>query len=255
MKKQLIALAILAASSSANAAALNAGDIAFTAFNGDEDGLSFVALVDIAANTSIFFTDNEWTGSSFNTGESYNQWLSGASTIDAGSVIRFSSYDKAGLSASVGTLSRVSVSGSSNWGLANSNETVYAYQSASATSAPTSFLAAITNGSFTADGSLSNTGLSEGVNAIRLNANATSTSPDYAEYNGIRSGLVSFNDYKPLLSNPSNWTVDSINGTYTTTVPNTSEFTVAAAVPEPETYAMMLAGLGLLGFAARRKAG
>jgi hypothetical protein len=26
-----------------------------------------------------------------------------------------------------------------------------------------------------------------------------------------------------------------------------------AAVPEPETYAMLLAGLGLLGFAARRK--
>ena len=28
---------------------------------------------------------------------------------------------------------------------------------------------------------------------------------------------------------------------------------VAAAVPEPETYAMLLAGLGLLGFAARRR--
>ena len=28
---------------------------------------------------------------------------------------------------------------------------------------------------------------------------------------------------------------------------------IAAAVPEPETYAMMLAGLGLLGFAARRR--
>jgi hypothetical protein len=28
---------------------------------------------------------------------------------------------------------------------------------------------------------------------------------------------------------------------------------VAAPVPEPETYAMMLAGLGLLGFMARRR--
>jgi carbonic anhydrase len=28
---------------------------------------------------------------------------------------------------------------------------------------------------------------------------------------------------------------------------------VAAAVPEPETYALLMAGLGLLGFAARRK--
>lgn len=35
------------------------------------------------------------------------------------------------------------------------------------------------------------------------------------------------------------------NGNYT--------FAVTTAVPEPESYAMMLAGLGLLGFAARRK--
>ncbi len=31
------------------------------------------------------------------------------------------------------------------------------------------------------------------------------------------------------------------------------ELAITAAVPEPETYAMMLAGLGLLGFMARRK--
>lgn len=30
-------------------------------------------------------------------------------------------------------------------------------------------------------------------------------------------------------------------------------FTITAAVPEPETYAMLLAGLGLMGFAARRR--
>ncbi len=32
-----------------------------------------------------------------------------------------------------------------------------------------------------------------------------------------------------------------------------SGMTVTAAIPEPETYAMLLAGLGLLGFAARRR--
>ncbi len=32
-----------------------------------------------------------------------------------------------------------------------------------------------------------------------------------------------------------------------------TEFSNVSAVPEPETYAMMLAGLGLLGFAARRR--
>jgi len=32
------------------------------------------------------------------------------------------------------------------------------------------------------------------------------------------------------------------------------EFTAAAVIPEPQTYALLLAGLGLLGFAARRRA-
>lgn len=39
-------------------------------------------------------------------------------------------------------------------------------------------------------------------------------------------------------------------------IPNTqyfASFDVAAPIPEPETYAMMLAGLGMLGFMARRR--
>lgn len=248
-RKTLIAAALLA--TGAAHAALSTGDIAFTSFNADEDGLSFVTFADIAANTTIYFADNEWTGSAFNTGESYNQWNSGSSSIAAGTVVRFSAYDKTTLSASVGSLSRVSVSGSSNWGIANSNETIYAYLGSSAT-APTSFLAAITNGSFTVDGSLTGTGLTEGVNAIRLNANATNATPDFAEYNGVRSGLASFGGYKSHVANVANWTVDTTNGTYTATVPNTTAFSVAV-VPEPEQYAMLLAGLGVIGAVARRR--
>jgi len=33
----------------------------------------------------------------------------------------------------------------------------------------------------------------------------------------------------------------------------TTVYQLTAAVPEPETYAMLLAGLGLVGFMARRK--
>lgn len=40
-------------------------------------------------------------------------------------------------------------------------------------------------------------------------------------------------------------------GNYTTFT--TNAVSAIAAVPEPETYAMMLAGLGLVGFAARRR--
>jgi hypothetical protein len=249
MLKQLtLSLAALAA---LPASALTAGDIAFTAFNADEDGLSFVALAPIAANTTIFFGDNELVSGAFNTGESYNQWVSGSTTIAAGTVVRLINYDKASLSASVGTLSRVTVAGNANWGLANSNETVYAYLGASAT-APATFLAAVTNGDFAVDGSLAGTGLAQGVNAIRLNALVPTATPDFAEYTGPRSGLTSFAAYRPLLANPANWTVDTVNGTYTTTVPNATAFTISA-VPEPETYALMLAGLAAVGLLARRR--
>lgn len=253
MKKLSVMLAMLL-SAQANAA-LNAGDIMFTAFNADEDGLSFVTFVDIAANTTIYFSDNEWTGSAFNTGESYNQWVSG-SILRAGSVVRLSSYDTASLSASVGTLSRVSVSGSSNWGISNSNETVYAFLGNSAT-APTTFLSAITNGTFAADGSLTNTGLTAGVNAMQLTAKAgASTNPDYAEYNGVRSGLSSFADYKAQVANVNNWNVDTVNNsTSATLIPNTTAFTVAAVTPVPEadSMSMLLAGLGVLTLVRRRQ--
>lgn len=247
-KKFALALAVAAA---LPASALTTGDLAFTSFNADEDGLSFVAFTAIAANTTVYFSDNEWNGAAFNTGESYNQWNSGSSDIVAGTVVRFLAYDKTTLSASAGTLSRVTVASNTNWGIANSTETVYAYLGTSAT-APTTFLAAITNGSFAADGSLTGTGLVEGSTAIRLNALATSATPDFAEYAGARSGLSSIAAYKPLVANVANWTVDTTNGIYTTTVPNTTAIT---AVPEPESYALMLAGLGAIGLlVARRRA-
>lgn len=253
MKKLSVMLAMLL-SAQANAA-LNAGDIMFTAFNADEDGLSFVTFVDIAANTTIYFSDNEWTGSAFNTGESYNQWVSG-SVLRAGSVVRLSAYDTASLSASVGTLSRVSVSGSSNWGISNSNETVYAFLGNSAT-APTTFLTAITNGTFAADGGLTNTGLTAGVNAMQLTSKAgASTNPDYAEYNGVRDGLSNFAAYKAQVANVNNWNVDTVNNsTSAALIPNTSAFTVAAVTPVPEadSMSMLLAGLGVLALVRRRQ--
>lgn len=257
MFKQVIAAA--AALAALNANALVAGDVAFTSFNADEDGFSLVALSSIAANTTIYFGDNEWNGSAigsggaFNAGESYSKWVSGSSVIAAGTVIRFLSVDTTSLSASVGTLSREAVSGNTNYGLANSNETIYAYLGTSAT-APTTFLAAVTNSDFgSADGTLAGTGLTQGSTAIRLNANAPTATPDFGEYTGPRSGQSSFAAYLPLVNNPGNWNVDTTNGTYTTTVPNTTAFSVTPSVPEPESFALALASLGLFGLLARRR--
>lgn len=252
--KKISLIAALLLSTQANAA-LNAGDIMFTAFNADEDGLSFVTFVDIAANTTIYFSDNEWTGSAFNTGESFNQWVS-SSVVTAGTVVRFADYDKTSLSASTGTLSRATVSGSSNWGISNSGETVYAYLGSSASSA-TTFLTAITNGTFAADGSLANTGLTAGVNAMQLTSKAgASSNPDYAEYNGVRDGLNSFADYKAQVANVNNWNVDTENNsTSAALIPNTTAFTVAAVTPVPEadSAGMLLAGLGVLALVRRRQ--
>ncbi len=247
MKK--IVLAVATALIGFNASALTTGDLAFTSFNADEDGWSMVTFTDIAADTKVYFTDNDWTGAAFNTGESFSSWSSGASVIGAGSVIRFSKTDSPTmLGASVGTLARESVSGSANWGLSQTSDTLYAFVGTSATAAPTSFLAAISNGTFgiTADGGLTNTGLTIGAGAVQL-----MSSSDYAEYNGVRNGERNFAAYKASVSDITQWS-DSGEGTFVNNVPNTAAFTISP-VPEPESYAMLLAGLGLMATIARRR--
>jgi len=241
----LLGLAALACLSGP-AYALSAGDIAFTAYNADEDGLSFVVLADIAANTTIYFRDDEWTGAAFNTGESATSWNSGAATVAAGTVVRFSAYDVASRAASVGTLTAAI---STNFGLSTTADTVYAYLGSNVNTA-TTFLAAITNGTFAADGSLTGTGLAEGVTALRLNTNTPSASPDFGQYTGARTGQSSFAGYTALVNNVNNWTVDTTNGDYTTTLPNVTTFSISSV---PEGDGLVLAMSGLLGLAALRR--
>ncbi|QKQ74692.1 ExeM/NucH family extracellular endonuclease [Nostoc sp. TCL240-02] len=207
--------------------ALTQGDIAFISFNADEDGWSIVTFVDIDPNTTIYFTDNEATSTTaFNTGESYFQWTSGSSTINAGTVIRFTGVDVATLAASVGTLSRATVSGSSNYGLSTSGDVIYAFLGSSA-AAPTTILTAVSSGDVVTPGdTIANAGLTVGVNAIVLR-----TSADYGEYSGSRTGQSSFANYKSSVFNVNNWTVDQTDGNYTTTAPNTTNFTIAASIP------------------------
>ena len=193
-----------------------------------------------------YFNDNEFVSGAFNTGEGLITWNSGASLIGAGSVIRFSAIDNATTSVNFGTFIK-----SGDTGLNATTDNIFAYLGTNGNT-PTTFLAAISNGVYgTGSGSslissLAGTGLTVGVNATQLTSSA-----DYAEYTGARSNLSSFADYKPLIVNNANWNI-IIGGDQELQVPNTTAFTIAA-IPEPETYAMFLAGLGFLGFASRRK--
>ncbi|MFT3735766.1 MAG: PEP-CTERM sorting domain-containing protein [Rhodocyclaceae bacterium] len=245
LRKLALVAAIIAVHANANA--LTAGDLAFTAFNTDEDGWSLVTFVDIAGNTTIYFNDNEWNGSAvgaggaFNSGEGYHTWNTGASVIAAGTVVRFTAVDQATRSASVGTFSSTGDSG-----LNATAETLYAFLGTN-NNTPTSFLTAVSTGGFsTANGTLTNTGLTVGSSAVQL-----TSSTDFAGYTGARSGLSNFAAYKPLVNTSANWFMN-VDGNGAAVLPDTTNFSVSA-VPEPSENAMLLAGLGLMFFVIRRR--
>ncbi|MEQ8905305.1 hypothetical protein [Ekhidna sp.] len=127
-------------------AQLTAGDIMFVGYNADgNDGFSILALVDIPANSTIYFTDNEWNGSPIGGGGAFNNlnegeitWSTGGAIITAGTVVNFLETKSAanpGYGSSVGTIS-------GTIDLNASNEVLYAFQGTN-DSTPTTFLSAI----------------------------------------------------------------------------------------------------------------
>ncbi|MFN0184499.1 MAG: PEP-CTERM sorting domain-containing protein [Aquabacterium sp.] len=247
---RIITTAALLASAGA-AQALTAGSFAFVSFNADEDGWALVALENVAANSTIYFTDNTWNGSSFAATEAAHQWNTGGAAIAAGTVVRFSKVDSlTQIGVSVGTLSFAS---SANLGLNATNETIYAYTSnTSDWTAPTTFLAAVSsaasgfgNATF---GVLTNTGLAAGMTAIEV-----APSADFAQYTGARAGEASFGAYLPLVNASSAWSSVQ-GGDQSQVLPDMTAFSVVA-VPEPQTYALLLAGLGAIGMVVGRRQG
>lgn len=220
--------------------ALMAGDIAFSAFNADEDGWAIVALTDLAAGSTIHFSDSNWNGSGFGSAEGMHTWNTGASLIAAGTVIRFSDIDQAARSVSIGSLST-----SGNAGLSSSGDTLFAYVGSSV-SAPQTFLAAVSSESASAAATaLANAGLSAGVNALALPAGT-----DYAYYAGPRSGQASMAGYRSALNDGANWSA-AIDGSHGDAIPDATAFSVVSTVPEASSAWMLLAGLSVLGLRRR----
>ncbi|OAI20945.1 hypothetical protein A1359_20005 [Methylomonas lenta] len=236
-RKTLIASLLCLSTVEANAA-LSSGDLAFTSFNADEDGWSLVTFVDIAADSTIYFSDNEWDGSAFNSGESFHTWNTGLAGISAGTVIRFSSIDTDARTASFGTLS----GSGSNFGISATSETIYAYLG-SDINTPSTFLTGISS---EGTANLTPAGLADGINAVVL-----TNSADYAEYIGARAGEVNFSDYRTQVNNAANWSI-LVGGAQEAQIPDTTSF---SAVPVPG--AVWLFGSALACFTAvggRRKA-
>jgi uncharacterized protein len=183
--------------------ALAAGNIAFVGFNADgNDNTAFVALVNINPGEVIIFDDNEWNGTSFNdTNESTFSWTA-TTLVLAGTVVRIDNIGSGTISASTGTVTTPVP----NRGLGTSTESLYAYQG---TAASPTFITAISNNNFSdsTTGSLINTGLTAGVNAIGLSNNV-----DIAAYNGARTGQANFASYLSLINNPANWQTQDGSG-------------------------------------------
>jgi len=199
-------------------AQLNTGDIALIAYNADGgDDFAFVALVDIPANESIYFTDNEWNGSAFNDLNEGELTWTYTSILSAGSVVVLSDVATSP-SANVGSIS------GSGFNLGASNEWFYALTSFPATSyvSNPTFLAAFANDA--GSGWLTSTGLTEGTTAVDFNDDN-----DGYQYTGARTGETSLADYRTLIYNTSNWSIETSNGENILPI-NTTSFSAGVAV-------------------------
>ncbi|QID16781.1 PEP-CTERM sorting domain-containing protein [Nitrogeniibacter mangrovi] len=244
--KNLIFLTFLASPALVPAVATAApapGDLAFVAFNADEDGFAITSFVDLAAGEQLFVTDKEWNalpvqvGGDFTAGEGVLAWTLDTG-LTAGSVVRFSAVNSsADVAVSTGSIAR-----SGSFSLATKDESVILYRAGTSGPIP---LAALGMG-----GGLSGQLLGAGLDAATT---AFSSRVDFAEYVGPRSGLGALSDYGPLVFDAGQWLARSATDE-AATVPDLTAFTaVAAPVPEPGSYAMFLGGLGLLTVMARRR--
>jgi hypothetical protein len=189
----------------ATAQQLKAGDLMCVGFNADgNDDMAFAALAAIPANSTIYFRDDEWDGTVFNTGESAWSWNSGTTAIAAGTIIRFTNFGLPSGSVNIGVLTAAI---STNFGVAAGGDAVFVYQGTDVNS-PTRFISVVCSGVPSTDfSSLAGTGLTEGSTAQVL----TPTGVDIAAYKGVRSGLDR-SGYIAAINNMQNWDVQDAAG-------------------------------------------
>jgi hypothetical protein len=215
---------------------LTTGDIAFVGFNaksnaGVQDAVSFVLLKDVASGTSIHFTDKEWDGTAFNSGESDLVWTA-TSGLTAGTVVTLQPGATTPV-ASTGTLT------GSGGGLGDGGEQVFAFTGTVAS--PGTFLAAIGmglgtstfGGLVTSGADLNNTSLVPA--GLTLGVNAVNVPLVNAKYTGTTTGTA--DDLRASIADASHWTTTAAAGSTITGGKLDLGYTLSVTPPAPTVLA------------------
>lgn len=270
-KLTLAALALTAFGGVQAATTLGSTDFAFTGVNGNTTlgGWSFVSFVDISAGTTIYFTDTNVlqttpaAGVFSTSAETFWSWTAGADVAAGTSVAllgtgvsgQYGAKSGAAGGTVNGTVTNLN-GGASN--ISSGGDILYAYQAASyATNyvpADITFLGAISNRTTpyaSSDNPFAATGLSGiQVREYRIDAaTATRYSQFTAQTTSNDTPFGSMVELKSALAVGGNWT--TVAGS--NTLPIVADVLAVAAVPEPQSCALLLAGLGVIGAVARRR--
>jgi hypothetical protein len=183
------------------------GNGMFVAYNSDGNhGFAFVTFVDVPNTTTVRFNDNEWnglaigSGGAFNAGESAISWTNNTGgTIFAGTVITITNLNTAPV-ASIGAMAGGTMT------LGNDNEVIYMFIGTNA-STPTTFITAIGNDGFGANGTLTNTGLTAGSTATSITGDE-----DIMVYTGSIDCTGTITTCATAIATAANWSTQDTAG-------------------------------------------
>jgi hypothetical protein len=243
-------LALLLAATGVSAHALTAGDIAVIAYNTDgDDNFAWVAMTDIAANTTINFTDSSWQATAFRATEHLDAggpltWTN-TTNLSAGSVVNFNGKVAKTWSIGAGNGATAFLD------LATGGDQIFAFQG---NKTSPSFVYGLQFAN--ANGIIASSTVSNSTNTTNVPSALSElggTMFNVGNYdNGFYKGTTTGTKAQLLsaIADQTNWTRNDAGPLAQTSWISGMSVT---AVPEPKNYAMLLAGLGLMGFIARRR--